>query len=125
MPMQSQIQPAALAVSTQFPRPITDDMTAAWRTLAIAAIAVFMVSLDTTVLYVAFPSIRSSFPTVSSSALSWILNAYTIGYGALLVPTGRLADRLGRRGFFLGGVSVFTLASVLCAVAPGVGVLIV
>src|SRR5262245_30511407 len=100
------------------------DMTAAWRTLAITAIAVFMVSLDTTILFVAFPSIRWSFPGVSPSALSWILNAYTIGYGALLVPTGRLADRFGRRRLFLAGVAIFTLASALCGAAPGVDALV-
>src|SRR2546430_12035244 len=65
----------------------------AWKTLAIAVLAVFVVSLDGTVLFVAFPSIRRTFPDVTPEALSWILNAYTIGYGALLVPPGRLADR--------------------------------
>jgi EmrB/QacA subfamily drug resistance transporter len=99
-------------------------MTAAWRTLAVAALAVFMVSLDTTVLFVAFPSIRATFPDVSSEAISWILNVYTIGYGALLVPAGRLADRFGRKRFFLTGVAVFTLASLLCGVAPNVALLV-
>jgi MFS family permease len=97
---------------------------AAWKTLAIAALAVFVVSLDTTVLFVAFPSIRRTFPGVSSEALSWVLNAYTIGYGALLVPAGRLADRFGRRAFFLAGIAVFTLASVLCGIAPGVATMV-
>jgi EmrB/QacA subfamily drug resistance transporter len=96
----------------------------AWRTLAIAATAVFLVSLDGTVLFVAFPSIRRTFPAVSPEELSWILNAYTIGFGALLVPAGRLADRFGRRAFFTVGVAVFTAASVLCGVAPGVGTLV-
>lgn len=97
---------------------------AAWKTLAIAALAVFVVSLDTTVLFVAFPSIQRTFPGVSSEALSWVLNAYTIGYGALLVPAGRLADRFGRRAFFLAGIAVFTLASVLCGIAPGVATMV-
>jgi EmrB/QacA subfamily drug resistance transporter len=96
----------------------------AWKTLAIAVLAVFLVSLDGTVLFVAFPSIRRTFPGVSPESLSWILNAYTIGYGALLVPAGRLADRYGRRAFFLWGVALFTAASVLCGVAPGVGTLV-
>jgi EmrB/QacA subfamily drug resistance transporter len=97
---------------------------AAWKTLAVAALAVFLVSLDGTVLFVAFPSIRRTFPNVSAEALSWILNAYTIGYGALLVPAGRLADRFGRRAFFLRGVAIFTVASVLCGAAPGVTMLV-
>lgn len=59
----------------------TRMLRAAWQTLAITALAVFVVSLDSTVLYVAFPSIRSSYEHVSPEALSWILNVYTIGYG--------------------------------------------
>lgn len=100
------------------------QMATAWKTLALAAVAVFIVSLDTTVLFVAFPSIRRTFSGVSGEALSWILNVYTIGYGALLVPTGRLADRFGRRAFFLVGIGLFTLASCLCGVAPDVGFLV-
>jgi EmrB/QacA subfamily drug resistance transporter len=90
----------------------------AWRTLRWTSIAVFMASLDATILFVAFPSIRRSFPTVSAADLSWILNAYTVVYAALLVPAGRLADRVGRRGVFLQGVSIFTLGSLACGVAP-------
>jgi len=90
----------------------------AWRTLAWTSLAVFMALLDATILFVAFPSIRRSFPHVSAADLSWILNAYTIVYAALLVPAGRLADRVGRRRVFLIGVAVFTLGSLACAVAP-------
>jgi EmrB/QacA subfamily drug resistance transporter len=100
------------------------QMATAWKTLALAAVAVFIVSLDTTVLFVAFPSIRRTFNGVSGEALSWILNVYTIGYGALLVPTGRLADRFGRRAFFLGGIALFTAASCLCGFAPDLGFLV-
>jgi EmrB/QacA subfamily drug resistance transporter len=109
--------PATFAPSRSIPA-------VAWKTLAIAVLAVFLVSLDGTVLFVAFPSIRRTFPGVSAESLSWILNAYTIGYGALLVPAGRLADRYGRRAFFLWGIAAFTAASVLCGVAPGVGTLV-
>jgi EmrB/QacA subfamily drug resistance transporter len=92
--------------------------TRAWRTLAWTSLAVFMVILDGTVLFVAFPSIGRSFPAVSAANLSWILNAYTIVYGALLVPAGRIADRLGRRRVFLWGVALFGLASLACGLAP-------
>jgi EmrB/QacA subfamily drug resistance transporter len=115
---------ATTAPSIAFPAPSPTIPAVAWKTLAIAVLAVFLVSLDGTVLFVAFPSIRRTFPDVSAESLSWILNAYTIGYGALLVPAGRLADRYGRRAFFLSGVAVFTLASVLCGIAPGVGLLV-
>lgn len=68
-------------------------MSEAWRTLALTSIAVFVVSLDGTVLYVAFPSIRATFSGVSAAQLSWVLNAYTVVFGSLLVPAGRIADR--------------------------------
>lgn len=104
--------------------PADQPSAGAWKTLAIAALAVFIVSLDGTALFVAFPSITQSFPGVSSEALSWVLNVYTIGYGALLVPAGRLADRFGRRAFFLIGVACFVVASVLCSFAPESSLLI-
>jgi EmrB/QacA subfamily drug resistance transporter len=88
------------------------------RTLLIASIAAFAVFLDTTALFVAFPDITTSFPDVAPSQLSWVLNGYTIVFAALLVPLGKLADRLGHKAVFLGGVAVFTTASLLCAVAP-------
>ena len=62
------------------------DLRSSWRTLAWTSSAVFMVLLDATILFVAFPSIRRNFPTVSASDLSWILNAYTVVYAALLAP---------------------------------------
>lgn len=95
-----------------------------WRTLAITSLAVFAVSLDTTVLYVAFPAISRSFADVSTAELSWVLNAYTVLFGALLVPAGRLADRIGRRRTFLVGVALFTLASLVCGIAPNAPALI-
>ncbi len=54
----------------------------------------------------------------------WVLNAYTVFYAALLVPAGRLADRIGRRKVFLAGVATFTVASVLCGIAPSPELLI-
>ncbi|MCY1058567.1 DHA2 family efflux MFS transporter permease subunit [Nannocystis sp. SCPEA4] len=86
--------------------------------LLVASLAVFAVFLDTTVLFVAFPSITATFPTVPAAELSWVLNAYTIVFAAALVPFGRLADRWGHRAMFLAGSLGFTAASLLCAVAP-------
>lgn len=104
--------------------PPGERMARAWRTLALTAVAVFVVSLDGTVLFVAFPSIRRTFSGVWGETLSWILNVYTLVYGALLVPAGRLSDRFGRRVFFLGGIAVFTVASLLCGLAPTIGLLV-
>ncbi|MFM2077766.1 MAG: hypothetical protein RJA49_1656 [Actinomycetota bacterium] len=95
-----------------------------WVVLLSTGLAVFAVFLDTTILFVAFPSIRADFPDVSASSLSWVLNAYTIVFAALLIPAGRLADRIGRRRTFLGAVIVFTTASMLCGIAPTVGLLV-
>ena len=88
-----------------------------WAILAVTSLAVFAVMLDALVLFVAFPSIERSFSTVSSAELSWVLNGYTIVYGALLVPAGRFADRVGRKRVFLAGATLFTGASMLCGLA--------
>jgi EmrB/QacA subfamily drug resistance transporter len=92
--------------------------------LAIAAVAVFVVFLDTTALYVAYPDIRQSFAGVSPAQLSWVLNAYTIAFAALLIPAGRLADRLGRKRVFLTGSALFAVASAVCGLAPNASVLV-
>jgi EmrB/QacA subfamily drug resistance transporter len=95
-----------------------------WQVLLVTAVAVFMSFLDVTIVNIAFPDIRSSFPGSSLSQLSWILNAYSIVFAAALVPAGRLADRFGRRRFFFLGVFVFLAASVVCGAAGSVDVLI-
>ena len=92
--------------------------------LVSTSLAIFAVFLDTTILFVAFPAIRADFSGVSASSLSWVLNAYTIVFAALLIPAGRLADRVGRRRTFLTAVVVFTLASMLCGLAPTAGLLV-
>ena len=88
-------------------------------------VGVFMVSLDLFIVNVAFPDIQESFEGTSVSDLSWILNAYAIAFGALLVPAGRWADRVGRKNVFLFGLGVFTLASAGCAAAPSVPALVI
>ena len=93
--------------------------TTARNTLVVSSLAVFAVFLDTTVLFVAFPDIIRSFPEVAPQQLSWVLNGYTIVFAALLIPLGKLADRRGHRQLFLTGSVVFTVASLLCAIAPG------
>jgi MFS family permease len=66
-----------------------------------------------------FPAIRADFPGAGLSGLSWVLNGYAIVFAALLVPAGRLADLLGRKRLFLGGLGLFLVASALCAAARG------
>lgn len=95
-----------------------------WVVLVSTALAVFAVFLDTTILFVAFPAISAEFADVTTATLSWVLNAYTITFAALLIPAGRLADRIGRRRVFLWAATGFTVASMLCGLAPGAGWLV-
>ncbi len=88
--------------------------------LLVASFGAFLAFLDSTIVNVAFPNIQQSFPTYAISSLSWVLNAYNIIFAAFLVAAGKLADLLGRKRMFVYGVVVFTLASVLCAVAGSV-----
>lgn len=94
------------------------------RVLLVAAGASFVAFLDVTVVNVAFPDLRAAFSDTSVGALSWVVSAYAVAFAALLTAAGRLADTTGRRRVFLGGLAAFTLASVLCSVAPGVPFLI-
>jgi EmrB/QacA subfamily drug resistance transporter len=95
-----------------------------WIVLTSTSLAVFAVFLDTTIGFVAFPAISETFSSAGASTVSWVLNAYTLVFAALLIPAGRLADRIGRRRMFLSGVVVFTVGSMLCGLSPTVGVLI-
>jgi EmrB/QacA subfamily drug resistance transporter len=95
-----------------------------WPTFRIASIAVFLVSLDATVLYAAFPALRQAFPGSTPADLSWVLNAYTVVYAALLVPAGRIADLRGRKRMFLVGLSLFLVASLACGLTGDVATLI-
>jgi EmrB/QacA subfamily drug resistance transporter len=95
-----------------------------WPTFWIASIAVFLVSLDSTVLFAAFGALRHAFPSASAGEMSWVLNAYTVVYAAVLIPAGGLADAHGRKRFFLLGVALFLLASAACGAAGSVGLLI-
>jgi len=85
---------------------------------------VFMSSLDLFIVNLAFPYIGQEYRGTTLSSLSWVLNAYTIVFAAVLVPAGRWADRIGRRRAMTAGLVLFTAGSVLCGLAPGVGVLI-
>jgi EmrB/QacA subfamily drug resistance transporter len=95
-----------------------------WQVLLVTSVAVFMSFLDVTIVNIAFPDIRASFGDASLAGLSWILNAYNIVFAALLVPAGRLADRIGRRRTFMGGLLTFLGASVVAGLAPSVEVLV-
>jgi len=104
--------------------PANPAPTTPWGVFAVASMAVFLVSIDTTVLYAAFGAIRAGFPASTAASLSWVLNAYTVVYAALLVPAGRLVDAHGRKRVFQAGLLLFLAASAACGAATGVGMLI-
>lgn len=95
-----------------------------WPAFAVTVTGAFVVALDLSIVNVAFPSIEADFPGVSTSTLSWVLTSYSVVFGALLLGAGRIADRSGRRRWFLRGLGTFALGSLLCAVAPDPGLLI-
>lgn len=99
-------------------------VTVRWDVFFIASVAVFLVSVDTTVLFAAFSALRAGFPDSSTSELSWVLNAYTVVYAALLVPAGRLVDARGRKRVFQTGLLLFLVASAACGASTHVGMLI-
>ena len=90
----------------------------------IACAGAFVAFLDTTIVNIAFPDISASFAGSGRDALSWVLDGYFVVIAALLVPAGGLADRFGHRRIFLLGVAIFTAASLLCALAPSLPLLI-
>ncbi len=94
-----------------------------WLSLAVVCLAQLMIVLDVTIVNVALPSIQRDLH-FSQGNLTWVINAFLVTFGSLLLLAGRLGDLLGRRRVFLVGVAVFTLASLLCGVAPSQGALI-
>lgn len=94
------------------------------RVLVVLCSAAFMAMLDVFVVNVALVDIGDSFNSPLSD-LSWILNAYTVVFAALLIPAGRLSDRFGRKAGFIVGLAVFTGASLACALSPTLWTLVV
>jgi MFS family permease len=92
--------------------------------IGVLSLAVFMSSLDLFIVNLAFPDIGREYTGTSLSSLSWVLNGYTIVFAAVLVPAGRWADRIGRRRMLVAGLVTFSVGSLLCGLAPGVGALI-
>jgi EmrB/QacA subfamily drug resistance transporter len=91
--------------------------------LAICSMSLLIVGLDTTIVNVALPAIHRSLHA-SLSGLQWTIDAYTLVLASLLMLCGSTADRIGRRRVFQTGLAVFSLASLLCALAPSLGLLV-
>jgi EmrB/QacA subfamily drug resistance transporter len=94
-----------------------------WIALYVLCAGVLMIVLDATIVNVALPSIQDDLG-FSNSSLAWIVNAYLIAFGGLLLLAGRLGDLIGRRTIFLAGLAVFTAASLACGLASSQGVLV-
>ena len=108
--------------------PKTEDSEAAadrrsWIALYVLCAAMLMIVLDATIVNVALPSIQDDLG-FSQSSLAWVVNAYLIPFGGLLLLAGRLGDLLGQRRVFIVGLTIFTIASLLCALSPNQAVLI-
>jgi EmrB/QacA subfamily drug resistance transporter len=88
-----------------------------WWTLIAVSVATFMLLLDITVVNVALPAIREDLDA-GFTDLQWVVDAYALTLAALVLTAGSLADRLGRRRVFAAGLAIFSLASLLCALAP-------
>jgi EmrB/QacA subfamily drug resistance transporter len=91
--------------------------------LAICCMSLLMVSIDNTIVNVALPSIRRDL-SASVSGLQWVIDSYTLVLASLLMLSGSMADRIGRKRASQTGLALFTLGSLLCSVAPGLGWLI-
>ncbi|CAN5178651.1 DHA2 family efflux MFS transporter permease subunit [soil metagenome] len=89
-----------------------------WVSLYVLCVGMLMIVLDATVVNVALPAIQSDLGFTQSS-LAWVVNAYMISFGGLLLLAGRLGDIVSRRDIFLAGLAVFTVASLLCGLAQG------
>jgi EmrB/QacA subfamily drug resistance transporter len=110
-----------MTYTSQYPASSTQDQNPdreRWAALVVLCVGMLMIALDATVVNVALPVIQRDL-RLSQSGLAWVVNAYLVSFGGLLLLAGRLGDLLSRRGVFLAGLAVFTSASLLCGVAAG------
>ncbi len=94
-----------------------------WTALLVVCLAQLMIVLDVTIVNVALPSIQRDLG-FSQGNLTWVINAFLVTFGSLLLLAGRLGDLAGRKRIFLSGVVIFTAASAICGLAPTQGILI-
>src|SRR5215470_17308005 len=94
-----------------------------WHALVVLCVGVLMIVLDATIVNVALPSIQNDLGFTQSS-LAWVVNAYLIAFGGLLLLAGRIGDLVGRRSVFLAGLAVFVAASLVCGAAQSQAMLV-
>ncbi|MDB5534356.1 MAG: hypothetical protein JWO28_2671, partial [Hyphomicrobiales bacterium] len=108
---------------TRFPRAVSGAVKSRWLTLLTLCLAVLVAQVDTAVVNLATRPIGEHFNS-GVIALQWVVDSYNLVYAVLLLTGGLLADLYGRRRIFMIGAAVFTAASLICAVAPSISVLI-
>src|ERR1700739_2083954 len=91
-----------------------------WLALAVLLVGAFMALLDTTIVNVALPAIRTSLGA-SNATLSWIISGYALAFGLALIPAGRVGDRFGHKWVFIAGLGGFTFASLAWGLPAGTG----
>ena len=104
-----------MTTSAQASKPIAADRNK-WFALVVLLAGAFMALLDTTIVNVAIPTIRTSLDA-SNATLSWIISGYALAFGLALIPAGRVGDRLGHKWVFVAGLTLFTVASLACGLA--------
>lgn len=113
-----------MSTSTESPVPVAPRRVfSRWAALTVLCAGTLMTILDGNIVPVAMPAIQSDLG-FSAPGLAWVVNAYLIPFGGLLLLVGRLGDLVGRKRMFVSGLAVFTAASVLCGVADERAVLI-
>ena len=111
------------APSSRFPAATAKDDPSRWTALYVLCVGMLMIILDSTVVNVALPSIQNDLG-FTQSGLAWVMNAYLIAFGGLLLLAGRLGDLVGRKSVFMAGLAVFTIASLVCGIAQSSEVLV-
>src|SRR4051794_27452140 len=102
---------------------MTLDGRTRWYALIVLCLGTLMIVLDSTIVNVALPSIRTDLG-FSETSLAWVVNAYLLTFGGFLLLGGRLGDLYGPRRLFLGGIALFTLASLACGLSGTQGLLL-
>src|SRR4051794_30115955 len=102
---------------------MTLDSRTRWYALIVLCFGTLMIVLDSTIVNVALPSIRDDLG-FSATSLAWVVNAYLLTFGGFLLLGGRLGDLYGQRRLFIGGIGLFTLASLACGLSTSQGMLI-
>src|SRR6187455_2785397 len=102
---------------------MTMDSRKRWLALLVLCAGTLMIVLDTTIVNVALPSIRTDLG-FSETSLAWVVNAYLLTFGGFLLLGGRLGDLFGHRRLFLAGIGLFTTASLACGLSTSQGFLI-